>query len=166
MADTTLQGMRNTIRRITRSPSLSILTNPQIDEYINQFALYDMPENIRIMALRRTLRFYTQPNVDFYQTEPTNTLDPLYEFKDRYVNVYQPIFFAGIQGRFYTDRSEFYAQWPQTNNIADTLLRGDGLITAFAGTAIGKPMLQNNVVFSTVDAAGTSVLLVDYPFNN
>lgn len=166
MADSTLQAIRTKIRRLTRSPSASQITDAQIDEYVNTFILYDFPENLRLFSFRTVLTFYTQPNVDVYQTNTTDPNDPLFDFKNKYVAIHPPVFLAGIQGFFTQWRDVFYGYWPQTNTIADTQLRGDGVTTAFNGTVVAKPMLQNNVNFNAVDATGESMVLTDNPVSN
>ena len=60
----TLLNIQTKVRRLTRNPSESTLTTDQLNEYINTFILYDFPSNIRLLSLRTTLTFYTQPNVD------------------------------------------------------------------------------------------------------
>lgn len=166
MADSSLQAIRTKVRRITRSPSSAIITDAQLDEYINTAILYDFPEHLRLFSLRTTLTFYTQPFVDVYETEDTNNFDPLFNFKNKYVAVHPPVYMAGIQA-FYTQwRDVFYSYYPQTNTIADTLLRGNGAAGPFTGTLTAVPVLQNNVFFSCLDTNGASMVIVDYPQTN
>lgn len=166
MALSTLVAIRDKVRKITRSPSAALLTDAQIDEYVNTVLQYDLPSQLRLFNLRTNLTFYTQPNVDVYETNTVVTTDPLYNFKNRYIAVHPPVFLAGIQG-FYTQwRDEFYGYYPQTNTIADTQLRGDGTTGPFAGTLFATPVLQNNVVFTVLNAAGTAMILVDTPTTN
>lgn len=171
MANSTLQAIRTKVRRITRSPSLSQLTDAQLDEYINTFILYDFPEHLRLFTLRKLLTFYTQPGVDVYDTNTTVTTDPLYNFKNRYIAVHPPVFMAGIQC-FYTQwRDVFYGYYPQYNTISDTLLRGNNTSGPFAGRvtapSTGLPfILQSNVNFNCLNTDGTSMIMVDVPINN
>jgi hypothetical protein len=176
MANSTLQAIRTKIRRITRSPSLSQISDSQLDEYINTFILYDFPEHLRLFSLRTLLTFYTQPGVDVYDTNTTVPTDPLYNFRNRYVAVHPPVFIAGIQS-FYTQwRDVFYGYYPQTNTIADTLLVGNnssgpfvGVVIPPATTAFANPLpfiLQRNVNFNCLDNNGTSMIMVDIPISN
>jgi hypothetical protein len=171
MANSTLQAIRTKVRRITRSPSLSQISNGQLDEYINTFILYDFPEHLRLFSLRTLLTFYTQPGVDVYDTNTTVTTDPLYNFKNKYVAVHPPVFMAGIQC-FYTQwRDVFYGYYPQTNTISDTLLRGNNSSGPFSGTiaapSTGLPfILQESVNFNCIDTNGTSMIMVDVPISN
>lgn len=176
MANSTLQAIRTKVRRITRSPSLSQISDSQLDEYINTFILYDFPEHLRLFSLRTLLTFYTQPGVDVYDTNTTVATDPLYNFKNKYVAVHPPVYIAGVQS-FYTQwRDVFYGYYPQTNTIADTLLRGDnsagpfvGLVIPPSATAFANPLpfiLQESVNFNCLDNNGTSMIMVDVPISN
>lgn len=166
MADSTLGAIRTKVRRLTRSPSPSQITDAQIDEYVNTFILYDFPESLRLFSLRTTLTFYTQPFVDVYGTSSTPANDPLFNFKNKYVAVHPPVYLAGVPGFFTQNRNEFYNNWPQTNSIADTQLRGSGITGPYVGTlatGTGAPVMKNNVIFTTVNASGVAMVLVDYP---
>lgn len=166
MAIATLDAIRQKVRRITRTPSLSQLTNDQLDEYINTFILYDFPEHLRLFKLRTTLTFYTQPFVDVYETNTTDPNNALFNFRNKYIAVHPPVYLSGVQG-FYTQwRDVFYGYYPQTNTIADTLLRGDGTPGAFTGTVTAHPMIQRNVIFTCLDTSGQGMILVDYPVSN
>lgn len=174
MADATLQAIRTKVRRLTRSPSIAQLENSQLDEYINTFILYDFPEQLRLFSLRTTLTFYTQPGVDVYDTNTTVATDPLFNFKNKYVAVHQPMYIAGVPA-FYTQwRDVFYGYWPQTNTISDTLLRGNNGPGPFTSTVIAPPVgvppypfiLQRSVNINCLNTLGTSMVMVDIPISN
>lgn len=178
MADSTLQAIRQKTRRLTRSPSNAQLTDNDIDQYINTFVLYDFPEHLRLFSLRTTLTFYTQPGVDVYQTNTTNPLDPLYNFKNKYVAVHPPLFIAGVPS-FYTQwRDVFYGQWPQTNAVVNTLLLGNGTTGPFTGIINtfpqfpnapgpnGGAILQNSLLLTALNTDGTAMQVIDYPETN
>lgn len=170
MAQTDLTAIRTKVRRLTHSPTADQISDAMIDEYINTALLYDFPETLRLFSLRRTLTFYTQPGVDVYETS-TNPTDALFDFKNKYVAVHQPIYMAGVPAFYTQDRSVFYGYWPQTNSILDTLLRGNGTPGPFTGTLLNPNppypfILQNNVVFSCLDTSGESMVLIDYPVSN
>lgn len=163
MAGTTLSDIRTKVRRITRTPDVNQLSNTDLDQYINTYILYDLPSSLRLFNLRTNLTFYTQPNVDVYETNTTDPNDPLFNFKNRYIAVHEPVFLAGIQG-FYTQyRNTFYGYFPQTNSIAQTGLFGDGTTGPFVGTLSAIPVLRDNVFFNTLDASGNGMILVDFP---
>ena len=169
-----LQQIITKVRRITRSPSESQLSDQDIVDYVNTAVLYDFPEILRLFILRTTLTFYTQPGVDVYSTNTTVPTDPLYNFKNIYIAVHPPLFIAGIQCFYTQERDIFYGYYPQTNTIAMTQLFGDGTPGPFSGPVIqpgvGTPpypfILQNSVNFNVLDANGTSMILVDIPITN
>lgn len=168
MANATLQAIRDKVRKITHSPTEASLTTTQLDEYINTFLLYDLPEHLRMFPLRETLTFYTQPNVDTYSTNTTDQNDPLYNFKNKYISVHDPIFLAGIPGFFTQKRDVFFGFWPFYNTIANTQVYTSGAVGPYSGTVAAHPMLQNQVIFSTPTGSltGENMILVDYPIDN
>ncbi len=165
MADSTLQQIMTTVRRIARKPSPSSMTDAQIQQYINTFVLYDFPQNLRLANLRTTLTFYTQPNVDVYG-DTTDVSSTLYDFNNKYTAIHAPVYMAGISAYYTQNRNDFYTVFPNVSYVTPTGLFGDGALTSFSGILNQVPMLQNNVIFTAVDANGTSMVLVDYPANN
>lgn len=163
MVNTTLQFIRSTARMISRRVTEAQLTTEQLDQRINYFMLYKMPESLKLKDLRKVFTFYTQPGVDTYQTTTTNPLDPFYQFKNKYTNILQPVYFAGLLGGFYTDRNQFFSYWPQVNQITNINQSGDGATTTYTGTVTPVPMLQSSVSFTSVNSVGLSIILVDYP---
>lgn len=166
MAFAQLANIQTKVRRLTRSPDQSLLTDAQLNDYINNFILYDFPSSIRLFPLRQTFTFYTQPNVDQYATNTTNPNDAMYNFKNQFIAVHAPIYLAGIQG-FYTQwRDVFFGYFPQTTTVADTGARGNGTPGPFTGTLVGKPVIQNSVNFNCLDTSGQAMVLIDYPISN
>jgi len=165
MADSSLQAIRTKVRRLTRKPSEALLSTPQIDEYINTFILYDLPEHLRLFALKSTFTFYSKPNVDTYQTgtESGDVNDPLYDFKNKYISVHQPFYIAGYNVQFSQSRESFFASYPFLNNIASVGSTGNGVATTFTGTISNTPFLQNNVLFSSYDSNNQSLAMIDVP---
>jgi hypothetical protein len=139
--------------------------------------LYDFPEHLRLFSLRTTLTFYTQPGVDVYQTSTVPT-DALYNFKNIYIAIHQPVYISGIPAAFTQWRDVFYGQWPQTNQVTNTLIFGDGGTGPFTGVLNTFPqfpfgvgpnsgaILQNSMLFSALDSNGTAMILIDYPVSN
>lgn len=181
MADSTLNAIQIKVRRLTRSPSTSQLSDADLDQYINTFILYDFPEQLRLFNMRTLLTFYTQPGVDVYSTNTSVVTDPLYNFQNKYIAIHPPVFLAGIQGFFTQWRDVFYGYWPQTNTILDTQLRGNNTVGPFVGVvntnqtgAINNNpnispfpfILQNSVNFNITDVNGTSMIMTDNPITN
>ena len=166
MPDSTLSTLQQIIikvRRLTRSMSENQLSTPEIQNYINTFVLYDFPEHLRMQSLRTTFSFYASPNIDTYSTVTSPSTSPLYNFKNKYVTVHTPVYIAGYQSMFSQSREQFFAIYPMVNSIASIGTEGDGVTTTFTGTVASVPLLQNNVVFSSVSTLGDPLIFVDQP---
>lgn len=162
MATSTLQAIRDKVRRITRSPSEGQLTTAQLDEYINTFVLQDFPEHLRLFNLHTVLEFYTTPFVADYDTTLAPVTDPLYDFKNKYISVSGPVYFAGVQGQLVQDRNTFFTYYPQ-NTSQQLITTGDNSQTVFTGTISATPLLQGSILFNSYEADGTKLALIDYP---
>lgn len=160
MADSTLAAIRTKVRRLTRSPSEAQITTAEIDEYINTFVLYDFPEQLRLFTLRDTLTFYTEPNIDTYESSSTIG-DPLYNFKNEYITVHDPIYIGGRRAFLSQSRDQFYDIYPLDNNIKDTGDTGDGATVFFSGTLSSIPILRNHVIFSSIDVNDAGLKVYD-----
>ena len=153
MALTTLAKIRTKVRRLTRSPSATMLSDNDIDEYINTFLLYDLPESIRLDTLVDNFVFYTEPDVDTYGTD---VIDP-----NIYINTDKPIYIAGRRVYFSQSQEEFYDLYPKINSISTIGTNGDGVTVAFTGTLSSKPILKNNVTFTSIDSLNDGLELHD-----
>lgn len=145
----TLEKIRVKVRRLTRSPSNSQITDGQIDEYVNTFFLYDFPEQLRTNYLCKTFTFYTNAHQDIYESNDTAG-DDFNNFKNLYTSIHGPIYIAGYQAYFSQSRQEFFDHWPKTVSIK-SVRTGDGFIQPDTGI-LGAPLLKNNVLFSSIDA--------------
>lgn len=160
----TLSQIRIKVRRLTRTPSIVQMTDTELDEYINTFVLYDFPEHLRLFSLRETLTFYTRGYIDTYETNTTNPTDPLYNFKNKYITVHEPAYVAGYNTFFSQSREQFFGIYPMINFITQ-IGAGDGVTTVFNGTLANVPVMQNNVLFSSLDSNNVSLAVIDQPFN-
>lgn len=145
-ADTTLTAIRTKVRRLTKSLSVTQITDNQIDEYINAFVEYDFPEHLKHLALRSNFTFYTKPYIDIYETSEVAGTD-FYDFKNLYLSVHGPVYVAGSKVVFTQDEKEFYGIYPKQNTRVE-LASGDGVTAAFNGTLTNKPIVANNVTIS------------------
>jgi hypothetical protein len=171
----TLSDIQTKVRRLTRTPDENQLSTTTLNNYINTFILYDFPEHLKLFNLRTTFTFFTQPYVDTYATDSTNPADPLYNFDNIYLTVNPPIYIAGYQALFLESREQFYGIYPQLNFISSIGLVGDGVTTTFSGvintqqatTQAGLQqttvILQNNVLFSSIDTNYNALSIIDYP---
>jgi hypothetical protein len=175
--DSSLAAIQDLVRRVTRSPSEASLTTDELNDFINTAVLYDFPAELRLFALRQKFYFYTQPGVDTYSTQTTNPNDPLYDFDNKYITVHPSVYFNGIIGYYTQYVDSFYANYPQTEIVNDTTLRGNGTTGPFIGNMLGSipsnipnpvpaQVLQNSVTLQALDMAGTSMVLIDYPQSN
>jgi len=154
----TLTDIRTKIRRLTRSPSSSQLTDDQIDDYVNTFVLYDFPE----FTVDSKLVFFLVPNVDVYDTNTTNEDDPLYNFKNVYLSVQNPVYVAGQEVELSQSRAQFFREFTQYEAL-ETIGTGDNVTVAYSGSLSAFPVLANTVTFSSVDSDGEGIILKDVP---
>lgn len=176
MPNSTLQAIQNKVRRLTRSPTEAQLSTADLNDYINTFVFYDFPEHLRLFDYRQTFTFYTQPNIDTYSTTTTNPLDPLFNFKNKYITVHEPAYIAGYPALFSQSREQFFGIYPMVNNIASIGTAGDGVTTQFTGTVNNSngpfpnisntPILQNQVLFSSIDSNNGALAMIDQPITS
>lgn len=180
---TTLQAIQTKVRRLTRSPSNSQLTDTDLQNYINTFVVYDFPEHLRTFNLRKTFTFYTNAYQDRYPIDEIsfagNTTNPLYNFQNLYITVHPPVYIAGFNSLFSQSREQFFGIYPKINNIQFTGSVGNGVTTSFAGVItnqtgpaipnLNQPasgLLQGEVLFDSLTSSLQSVTLVDVPVVN
>lgn len=165
----TLDNIKTKVRRLTRSPSVSQLSDAVLESYINTFVLYDFPENLKLFSLLTTLSFYTKPYVDRYSTNTADQNDPLYNFKNQYTSVHKPVYIAGNQVLMSTSREQFYGLYPIVNSLR-RVGTGTGALTAFAGVlpnfGMPVPIIRGSVLFSAVDVNYNALSVVDNPIDN
>ncbi len=176
-----LSNIETKVRRLTRSPSISQLSEADLDNYINTFVVYDFPEHLRTFNLRTPFTFFCNPGQDVYPTDIASfggvNTNPLYNFQNLYLTVHPPAYIAGYQALYTQSREQFFGIYPMVNSIASINggVRGDGITTSFTGVinsqqSIVPPgitqqisLLQNNVLFSSVNSAGAGLALADVP---
>ncbi len=113
-----LSRLRYTVRKLTGkfdvnqlpdtsplSGQVSVQNPPGVDDYINDYYLYDMPEDLRTLKLRDFYTFSTIPNCGTYSLPQT-----IYD-------VYPPIYVDNYQFNWYQYPNEFYQVWPELNFI-------------------------------------------------
>jgi hypothetical protein len=64
---------------------------------------------------------------------------------------------------FSQSRQQFFSIYPLVNSILSIGTAGDGITTAYSGVIPYVPLLQNNVLFSSVDINGNGLTLQDVP---
>lgn len=161
MMAATFADIQKKVRLLTRSPSISQISDADVKSYINNFILYDMPEELRLFTFRRVLSFYTSPYIDTYETNTINNTDPLYNFKNAYITTHDPVYIAGKRAYFTQDRTIFNSLF-KTCQQEEDIASGDGVTTGFTGSLDG-PIIQNSVVISSYDLNGEALILIDRP---
>jgi len=156
-----LNTIRRKVRRLTRTPSPSHLSDQDIDEYINTFYIYDLPEELRLAALKLTLTFFTEPFKDVYATD---SVPGLVGFLQNYITVEQPMYIAGKLCYFSQSREEFFNLYPIIS-YRPVINGGDGVTTAFSGFIPNVPTVQNSVSFTSIASApnGEALVIKDQP---
>lgn len=169
----TLDNIRTKIRRLVRAPSPNQLSDQDIDNYVNNFVLYDFPAHLRLFSLRTVFTFWTSPFQDVYQTttDDADQTNPFYNFQNKYISVHPPVYIAGYLSFYSQSREQFFGVYPRINTISQ-IGAGDGATVAFNGFIAGLPntgqnacLLRNNVLFDSIDINGNSLTLVDDPQN-
>lgn len=172
---TTLDAIQIKVRRLTRSPSTSQLTDADLQNYINTFVVYDFPEHLRMFNLRSTYTFVCNPFQDAYPTDVDSfagvTTNPLYDFQNKYISVHNPVYIAGYDSFYTQSREQFYGIYPFTNSIQSTQIMGNGITQSFSGNlqtllgAVGggAVLLKRNVLFSAIGTNGDGLALADVP---
>lgn len=162
---TTLASIRTKVRRLTGRPSTQQITDAQIDDYVNTFYLYDLPEHLRLFHLHTTFEFMTEPNVDVYDLSVLQADDGngnLVAIDNLYYNLQPPAYVAGYQSFYSQDIEQFFRTYPALANISTTLA-GDGTPGPYT-TAVGTiPILQHCLTIGATDSTGDVEKIIDVP---
>lgn len=167
-----LDAIRKKVRRITRSPAESQLTTTELDEYINTFIVYDLPQRIQTINLRKNLAFFTTQLADRYQTltitmsEDQVQIDN-FDLTQDCIFTDQPMYIAGYKAYVTESREDFNNLYPHHNEIRDTGFRGDGAQTQFSGNLTGATLqedvgiLRRHVTITAQQNATTALHVFD-----
>lgn len=157
----TLQDIRDKTRRLTGSPSTTQLTDVQIDDSINTYYSYDMPQQLKLFNLREEFEFYTQPNIDTYDFP-----------RNEYRTVSPPTYIAGYESFWSQAEDQFYRIYPQLEFIEE-VAQGDGTNGPYNFTFTNIPFLRgytspgnpatifSQVLVSGEDSVGTNQIARD-----
>ncbi|MGD8305145.1 MAG: ubiquitin-activating E1 FCCH domain-containing protein [Ignavibacteria bacterium] len=147
---TNLEQIKIKIRRITKSPNPSQLTDQQIVDYVNWYMVYDFPEELRLKTLKTNYVFYTEANQDRYPL-PVN----------KYVTVEPPLYIAGFESWWSQSQTEFYRKYNKAMILQNAVTTGDGTVGPYAFTVTPVPLTKDSVVVSTLNSAGEALTLAD-----
>lgn len=156
----TLLDIRNKVRRLTARPSTAQISDAAIDQYINTYYLYDLPESLRLLKLKDVYTFITSPLVEIYPLQNQN-----------YITIEGPAYCAGQQIQYFQDNDLFYREWPKINFIQIASM-GNGTAGPYTGQLTGTPFLRSanpnsligrqvNVLFSANITSSTTSTIVD-----
>lgn len=126
----TLASIRTKVRRITARPSANQITDTEIDNYVNTFYLYDMPEHLKMESLRYNYQFTTTANIPVYNM-PT----------DIYLTAMPPVYIGGYQSYMTQSRENFFRVNPSLNFLQDEIDTGANTSGTYSGTLTQTPIL-------------------------
>lgn len=151
----TLEQIRTKVRRVTGRLSVNQLSDADLDNYINDFYVYDFPEHIKPWNLStgESPLFPTTPTGDqvLIPGESAYIINPL-----KYRNIGPPFYVGGYEIDFYQDVRAFFEYFSQYRTVK-TLTVGTGVTGPYAGTTSVTPVLDASVFISTLDAAGNTM---------
>lgn len=172
MATATLTAIQNKVRRLTRSPSTNQLADTTLNEYINTFILYDMPQELRLFSLHKVYKFVLTPFQDTYNLN-TLTTDSGETLSNVLLDINPPFYVDGYKTYYAQSREAFYNVYPfniQTVQIAT----GDGTQGPFTGSITnvginsnGSPpntgpyILPNSVMISCLTTSNGKLAVSD-----
>lgn len=133
----TLANIRNKVRLVTKSPGQNTITDAQIDNYVNNFYVFDFPEELRLWQTREIYSFVTEANIDTY-VAPQD-----------YLTFHPPLYIAGYECYYSQSRTEFYRRWPVVRTIAQ-VATGSGIAGPYTATLQNVPVNRNQVLIDCV----------------
>ena len=66
MPTSTLAAIRAKVRKLTGRNSTTQITDAEIDEYVNTYYVFDMPDYLKFLKLKDVFTFQTTPFIDTY----------------------------------------------------------------------------------------------------
>jgi hypothetical protein len=162
----TLANIRTKVRRLTGRPSPQQITDAQIDDYINTFYIYDMPETLRLFSQKTVFEFMTEANVAEYdlRTMQVWTGASNQPAVDVYISLSPPGYIAGYQSFWSQDREQFLRTYPALAQIKSSI-EGNGTPGPYTITFANTPVLQYQVTVGAIDDTDSVINLVDNPTN-
>lgn len=171
---TTLEDIRQKVRRITARPSAQQIKDDQINDYINTFYIYDLPRHLQLISNRVNYQFVTNANVAVYDLP-----------NDIYLSGMPPVFIGGYRSFMTQSRDEFFRINPKLNYMQQSVSVGTGATGPYSFTLPNVPIMRGwktnppgaysissianveaqflnwMVLISGTDASGNSVSLID-----
>jgi hypothetical protein len=126
-----LLAIRNKVRKLTGRNSPTQLTDAEIDDYINQYYIFEIPESLKFLKLKDVYTFTTDPHIDTYAA-PSNLL----------VYYAPPVTCAGIRIDYFNNNETFYTRWPK-RNFVEIVGTGNGTPGPYVGNISNVPFLRS-----------------------
>lgn len=146
------------VRKFSASPSVLQVSDQEIIDAINTYYLWNLPSNLKLLSLQKSISVYTTPNVNVYAFDTVN-----------YYDIQPPVYIGGYEMQYVQDKQSFYLIWPKVKNKI-TAASGDGTIGPFTFTISGTPILRSfgtneerEVIVSALDTSNNSMALYDIP---
>lgn len=131
MALADLNSILLKIRKLIGLPSVLQIRDQDLQDYINSFYLFDLPEEFRNLKLKDVYTFNTSRGVDVYPFD-----------SERYTTIEQPCYCAKREIALFNDPWSFYAvnyNWQFQNNFAT----GDGTPGPYSGNTTSTPIIRS-----------------------
>ena len=119
-----------------------------------------MGAQAKLFSLNTTFKFYTEPYIDTYENNETDSTNSFYNFNNIYSSLHAPAYIAGCGAYFTLSEQEFYGMYPKEQSIV-SVATGNGSTTAYSGTLSSTPILRNNVLFSSINASNAGLKAYD-----
>jgi len=155
----TLDSIQKKVRNITGRPDNSQLSPDDINQYIQTFYVYDMPQHLRLWNLQETYTFTTQANIDKYEFD-----------KNKYISLSPPIYIDGLEGSWLQSRDQFYRIW-STSMSSFNPGRGNGTAGPYSFIIPQSPIIRaylrdsgtydSDIVVCATDTGGNAQTLID-----
>jgi len=147
----TLEQIRAKVRKITGMLSVNQLTDAELDDYINDFYLYDFPAHLKNWNLTTAL-----PPI-FGADDALIPDQAIYVYDwNAFTNMGPPCYVGGYEIQYFQDQQAFFNIFP-TQTSRQILTLGTGIAGPYAGTVLNTPILQQGIFISVVDNAGNSL---------
>lgn len=134
---TTLARIQTTVRNITGRRSEDQLTTVDLNNFINDFYVYDLPERMKTLQLEVMRKFVLTPNIDTYDSSVFGT--DVYDIKT-------PVYVAGYQVSYHQSPESFYRLWPWLRFRVTATTGNGGAVYAF--TLPNVPVLRSSLLVS------------------
>lgn len=147
----TLEQIRAKVRRITGRLSVNQLSNDDLDDYINDFYVYDLPKHLKNWNLKNYLSPIFGSDSALIPNRAVYVFDA-----NSFTNIGPPFYVGGYEIQYFQDVEQFFNFFPN-RAIVQQLSTGTGIAGPYSGTISATPILEQSIFISAVNNAGTSL---------